>query len=46
MLFTWTAGYDWEMRLAESTSTDISAGGITIHVKSRYPGDPHPGTGT
>ncbi|HET9728937.1 MAG TPA: hypothetical protein VFR41_05915 [Acidimicrobiia bacterium] len=45
MLFTWTAGYDWELRLNESTSTDISAGGITIHVKSRYPGDAHPGTG-
>jgi hypothetical protein len=45
MLFTWTPGYDWELRLTESTSTDISAGGITVHVKSRYPGDAHPGTG-
>ena len=45
MLFAWTAGYDWEMRLTESTSSEVSAGGITIQVKSRYPGDPHPGTG-
>lgn len=45
MTFAWTAAYDWELRLTESSSTDVSAGGITIHVRSRYPGDAHPGTG-
>jgi hypothetical protein len=45
MTFAWTPGYDWELRLTESTATDVSAGGITVHVRSRYPGDAHPGTG-
>jgi len=45
MMFSWTAGYDWELRLSESQSSDISEGGITVHVQSRYPGDAHPGTG-
>ena len=45
MMFTWTPAYDWELRVTETRSTDVSAGGITIHVRSRYPGDPHPGTG-
>lgn len=43
MMFTWEAGYDWELRLRESTSSSISEGGITMQVGSRYPDDPHPG---
>jgi hypothetical protein len=43
MMFTWEAGYDWELRVRESTSSSISEGGITVHVASRYPDDPHPG---
>jgi hypothetical protein len=43
MMFTWAPGYDWELRLWESTSSSISAGGITVQVRSRYPDDPHPG---
>ena len=43
MMFTWAPGYDWELRLWESTSSTISAGGITVQVRSRYPDDPHPG---
>jgi hypothetical protein len=46
MLFSWAPGYDWELRLTESQSSVISDGGITFLVRSRYPGDPHPGTGT
>ena len=46
MQFMWTPGYDWELRIVESQSSIMSDGGITIHVKSRYPGDPHPGTGS
>jgi hypothetical protein len=45
MIFTWTAAYDWELRVTETRSTDVSEGGITVHVRSRYPGDAHPGTG-
>ena len=43
MMFTWAPGYDWELHLWESTSSSISAGGITVQVRSRYPDDPHPG---
>jgi hypothetical protein len=43
MMFTWAPGYDWELRLWESTSSVISQGGITVQVRSRYPGDAHPG---
>ena len=43
MMFTWAPGYDWELRLWETTSSSISAGGITVQVRSRYPDDPHPG---
>ena len=46
MMFNWVAGYDWELRLTESQSSIMSEGGITIQVRSRYPGDPHPGTGS
>jgi hypothetical protein len=45
MIFTWTPHYDWELRINETRSTNVSEGGITIHVRSRYPGDAHPGTG-
>lgn len=43
MMFTWAPGYDWELRLWESTSSVVSDGGITVQVRSRYPGDAHPG---
>ncbi len=46
MMFNWAPGYDWELRLTESQSSVMSDGGITIQVRSRYPGDPHPGTGS
>lgn len=43
MMFTWAPGYDWELHVWESGSSTVSAGGITVQVRSRYPGDPHPG---
>lgn len=43
MMFTWEPSYDWELRLRESTSSSVSAGGITMQIGSRYPDDPHPG---
>jgi hypothetical protein len=43
MMFTWAPAYDWEMNLWESTASNVSAGGITVQMRSRYPGDPHPG---
>jgi hypothetical protein len=43
MMFTWAPGYDWELHLWESTSSAVSEGGITVQVRSRYPGDAHPG---
>lgn len=43
MMFTWAPGYDWELHVWESSSSSISEGGITVQVRSRYPGDTHPG---
>ncbi len=43
MMFTWAPGYDWELHMWESTASIVSDGGITVQVRSRYPGDPHPG---
>jgi len=42
MLVSWAPGYDWEMTIWETTSTEATAGGITIQLKSRYPSDAHP----
>ena len=43
MMFTWAPGYDWELHVWESTASTVSEGGITVQVRSRYPGDAHPG---
>lgn len=43
MMFTWAPGYDWELHVWETSSSSVSEGGITVQVRSRYPGDPHPG---
>jgi hypothetical protein len=40
--FAWQPGYDWELTLNDVASTDETAGGITVIVRSRYPDDPHP----
>ncbi|MGZ4675790.1 MAG: hypothetical protein ACXVJ7_03740 [Acidimicrobiia bacterium] len=46
MMFSWAPGYDWELHLWESTASVVSDGGITVQVRSRYPGDAHPGVGS
>jgi hypothetical protein len=38
----WMPGYDYEVTVSESAGTPESIGGITILVRTRYPGDPHP----
>jgi hypothetical protein len=38
----WMPGYDYEVTVSESAGTADSIGGITILVRTRYPGDPHP----
>lgn len=40
---SWMPGYDYEVTVSESAGTPESIGGITILVRTRYPGDPHPG---
>lgn len=40
--FAWQPGYDWELTVNDVSSTDETAGGITIIVRSRYPKDTHP----
>ena len=42
----WSPGYDDEVSLFQSATTDRSEGGITILVKSRYPSDRTGPTGT
>ena len=43
----WSPGYDDEVKFFQIANSDKSEGGITILVKSRYPGDRSgaPGTG-
>jgi hypothetical protein len=40
--FAWQPGYDWELTINDVASTDETAGGITMIVRSRYPKDTHP----
>jgi hypothetical protein len=40
--FAWQPGYDWELTINDISSTDETAGGITMIVRSRYPSDKHP----
>jgi hypothetical protein len=40
--FAWAPGYDFELSLWQAADTRMTRGGITVLVKSRYPGDPHP----
>jgi hypothetical protein len=45
MTFAWAPAYEWELTVWESPPTEISPGWITVLIKGRYPGDPHPVTG-
>jgi hypothetical protein len=40
--FAWGPGYDYELTMWHSPDTPPTMGGITILLKSRYPGDQHP----
>ena len=40
--FAWAPGYDFELTVWHVPDAPPTRGGITILVKSRYPGDRHP----
>jgi hypothetical protein len=40
--FSWAPGYDAEMSIWQAPDTRATSGGITVLLKSRYPGDEHP----
>ncbi len=40
--FSWAPAYDFEIHVWESQSIAGSPGGVTIQLRSRYPGDAHP----
>lgn len=40
--FQWSPAYDFELHIYESRDYEGSPGGVSIHVRSRYPNDPHP----
>ena len=42
MTFAWAPGYDYELSMWDVRDTNESAGGITVLLRSRYPGDTHP----
>ena len=37
----WMPGYDWEMSITDVSDAD-TPGGMTIVIRSRFPGDPSP----
>jgi hypothetical protein len=42
IMLSWTPGYDYEARIWDVRNTLSTHGELTIHLTSRYPGDPHP----
>jgi len=44
--FAWAAGYDYELTIWHAPDTRATKGGITILIKSRYPDDAHPVSGS
>ena len=46
MTFAWAPGYDWELNVWESPGSGQTRPSITVLVKSRYPNDPNPLTGS
>ena len=38
----WAPGYDYEMTVWQSADSDLTRGGVTVLLKSRYPVDPRP----
>jgi hypothetical protein len=44
--FAWAPGYDYEITIWEVPDTRNTRGGITVLIKSRYPDDKHPVSGS
>ncbi|WP_297692367.1 hypothetical protein [Phenylobacterium sp.] len=42
LTMSWAPGYDFELNVWHAPDTDMTRGGITVLIKSRYPSDPHP----
>jgi hypothetical protein len=40
--FAWAPGYDYELTLWQAPDTELTRGGITVLLRSRYPDDRHP----
>lgn len=40
--FSWTPAYDFELTIWDAPDAGRTRGGITVLLKSRYPGDAHP----
>jgi hypothetical protein len=40
--FAWSPSYDYELTIWHAPDTQKTRGGITVHLKSRYPDDKHP----
>jgi hypothetical protein len=40
--FAWAPGYDYELTLWQAPDTQLTRGGVTVLLKSRYPDDRHP----
>jgi hypothetical protein len=40
--FSWAPGYDYELSLWQAPDTNLTRGGITVLLRSRYPDDRHP----
>jgi hypothetical protein len=40
--FAWAPSYDYELSIWQAPDTPTTRGGITVLIKSRYPGDKHP----
>jgi len=40
--FQWAPGYDYELTVWEAAGTSVSAGGISVQIRTRYPLDAHP----
>ena len=40
--FAWAPGYDYELTVWDVADTAVTHGGITVLLRSRYPGDAHP----
>ena len=39
---SWAPGYDYELTVWQAPDTASTRGGITLLIRTRYPGDPHP----